>query len=137
MCSPKIQEPSLVVINDTSLTFWSDTLAIRKQNVCTHEIDQRIHAIAENGLPWPTMGETYLAWGQPCWTCWVTPYNRSRLNGRATSGLEGRVPQLQSRSSKSLLFSFVWDTFHAISVNFLTVQTHEEEHQRNETQLRP
>ena len=38
---------------------------------------------------------------------------------------------------KSFLFSFVLDTFQAISVNFLTVQTHEEEHGRNETQLRP
>ena len=50
-----------------------------------------------------------------------TPYNGSRLNGKATSGLEGRVPQLQKASlaaSKSLLFSFVLDTFQAISVNF-------------------
>ena len=32
-------------------------------------------------------------------------------------------------ASKSLLFSFVLDTFQAISVIFLTVQTHEEEYQ--------
>ena len=53
-------------------------------------------------------------------TCDI-PYNGSRLNGKATSGLEGRVPQLQKASlaaSKSLLFSFVLDTFQAISVNF-------------------
>ena len=50
-----------------------------------------------------------------------TPCNGSKLNGKATSGLEGRVPQLQKASlaaSKSLLFSFVLDTFQAISVNF-------------------
>ena len=32
-------------------------------------------------------------------------------------------------ASKSLLFSFVLDTFQAIFVTFLTVQTHEEEYQ--------
>ena len=32
-------------------------------------------------------------------------------------------------ASKSLLFSFVLDTFQAISVIFLTVQAHEEEYQ--------
>ena len=54
-----------------------------------------------------------------------TPDNGSRLNGTATLGLEGRVPRLQKAShtaSKSLLFSFVLDTFQAISVIFfLTV----------------
>ena len=52
---------------------------------------------------------------------YFTLYNGSRLNGTATSGLEGRVPQLQKASlaaSKSLLFSFVFDTSQAISVNF-------------------
>ena len=50
-----------------------------------------------------------------------TPYNGSRLNRTATSGLEGRVPQLQKAfhaASKSLSFSFVLDTFQAISVIF-------------------
>ena len=41
--------------------FWFYTLAIPKQNVCTHEINnQRISVIAEDGLRWPTMGETCL-----------------------------------------------------------------------------
>ena len=39
--------------------FGSDTLAIPKQNVCTHEIDQRIPVLAEDALRWPTMGGTY------------------------------------------------------------------------------
>ena len=49
-----------------------------------------------------------------------TPYNGSRLNGTATSGLEGRVPQLQRAShtaSKSLFFSFVLDTFQGHFLN--------------------
>ena len=35
-------------------------MAIAKQNVCTHEIGQRIPVIVENVLRWPTMDETYL-----------------------------------------------------------------------------
>ena len=35
---------------------WSDTLAIPKQNVCTHEIDQRIPVMVEDVLQCPTMG---------------------------------------------------------------------------------
>ena len=62
----------------------------------------------------------------------LTPCNGSRLNATATSGLEGRVPQLQKAShaaSKSLLFSLALNTFQAISVIFLTVQAQEEEYQ--------
>ena len=40
--------------------FWSDALAIPKQNVCTHEIDQRIPVMTEDVLRWPAMGGTYL-----------------------------------------------------------------------------
>ena len=42
-------------------------------------------------------------------------YNRLRLNGKVTSGLEGRVPQFLSQFQKP----FVLDSFQAISVNFL------------------
>ena len=51
----------------------------------------------------------------------TTPYNGSRLNGKATSGLEGRVPAASksfSCSFKKPFVSFVLDTFQAISVNF-------------------
>ena len=41
-------------------TFLSDTLAIPKQNICTHEIDQRIPVMFEDDLRWPTMGKVYL-----------------------------------------------------------------------------
>ena len=34
-------------------------MAIPKQNVCSHEIDQRIPVIVEDALLWPTMGGTY------------------------------------------------------------------------------
>ena len=34
-------------------------LASPKQNVCTHEIDQRIPVIVEDALRWPTMNGTY------------------------------------------------------------------------------
>ena len=40
--------------------FWSDAEAIPKQNVCTHEIDQRIPVMTEDVLRWPAMGGTYL-----------------------------------------------------------------------------
>ena len=40
--------------------FWSDTLAIPKQNVSTCEIDPRIPVMVEDVLQWPTMGGTYL-----------------------------------------------------------------------------
>ena len=43
-----------------------------------------------------------------------TPHNKSRLNGTATSGLEGRVPQLISQPRKA----FCLDAFQAISINF-------------------
>ena len=39
---------------------WSNTLAIPKQNVCTHEIGQRILVMVEDTLRWPTIGGTYL-----------------------------------------------------------------------------
>ena len=39
--------------------FSSDTLAILKQNVWIHEIDQRIPVMVEE-VRWPTMGGTYL-----------------------------------------------------------------------------
>ena len=58
--------------------------------------------------------------------CEFTPYNGSRLIGTATSGLEGRMPQLQ-KAFCFLLFRIL--TFQAISVIFLTVQAHEEEYQ--------
>ena len=35
-------------------------MAIPKQNVCTHEIGQRILVMVENALRWPMMGGTYL-----------------------------------------------------------------------------
>ena len=40
--------------------FWSDTLAIPKQNGCTHEIGQTIPVMVEGALRWPTMGGTCL-----------------------------------------------------------------------------
>ena len=64
-----------------------------------------------------------------------TPYNGSRLNETATSGLEGRVPQIQIKLLTQLqkAFSFVLDTFQAISVIFFnssgTRKAHEEEYQ--------
>ena len=45
--------------NSSSLRL-SDTLAIPKQNVCTHEIGQRIPVMVKDALRLPTMGETYL-----------------------------------------------------------------------------
>ena len=35
-------------------------MAIPKENVCTHEIEQRIPVMVEDALPWPTMDGTYL-----------------------------------------------------------------------------
>ena len=35
-------------------------MAIPKQNVCTHEIGQRIPVMVENALRWPMVGGTYL-----------------------------------------------------------------------------
>ena len=35
-------------------------MAIPKQDVCTHEIGQRIPAMVDDALRWPTMGGTYL-----------------------------------------------------------------------------
>ena len=35
-------------------------MAIPKQNLCTHEIGQRIPVIVENALQWPMMVGTYL-----------------------------------------------------------------------------
>ena len=61
-------------------------------------------------------GQNVVAWG-----ILNTPYNGSRLNGKATSGLEGRVPAASksfSCSFKKPFVSFVLDTFQAISVNF-------------------
>ena len=46
------------------------------------------------------------------------PLQRVEAEWKGDFRFGGRVPQLQSRSSKSLLFSFVLDTFQAISVNF-------------------
>ena len=60
-----------------------------------------------------------------------TTDNGSRLSGTATSGLEKSAAASNKAShaaSKSLWFSFVLDTFQAISVIFLTVQAHEEEY---------
>ena len=49
-----------------ALTFWSDTLAIIKHNVRTHEIYQRIPVMVEDGLQWvePTW-RPETAWEQP------------------------------------------------------------------------
>ena len=47
--------------NSSSLRFGlHDKLAIPKQNVCTHETDQRIPVMVEDALPWPTIDRTYL-----------------------------------------------------------------------------
>ena len=40
--------------------FGFDTLAVPKQNVCTHEIDQSIPVLAGDALQWPAMSGTYL-----------------------------------------------------------------------------
>ena len=41
--------------------FGSDTLAIPKQNVCTHEIDQRIPVLVED------LHYDGLRWVEPAW----------------------------------------------------------------------
>ena len=62
-----------------------------------------------------------------------TPYNGSRLNGKATSGLEGRVPQLQikllTQLQKAFSFLLFWILSRLFPRFFLTVQAHEEEYQ--------
>ena len=55
-------------------------------------------------------------------------YNGSRLNGTATSGLEGRVLQLLTQLQKP----FVLDTFKAISVNFFNGRHTKEAEECNE-----
>ena len=49
-----------------------------------------------------------------------TPYNGSRLNEKATSGLEGRVPQLLSELQKAFWFGYFPGYFRQF---FLTVDT--------------
>ena len=64
----------------------------------------------------------------PDLTFWCTPYNGSRLDGKATSGLEGSVPQLLSQLQKAFCFGYFPGYFR----QFFMSGTHEDKGQKNE-----
>ena len=63
----------------------------------------------------------------------IHPLQRVKAKWNSDSRFGGKSAAASNKpshaASKSLLFSFVLDTFQAISVIFLTVQPHEEEYQ--------